>query len=103
MYASLKISMTVHASSILLCRLWFSVACQRSRHSDGQDVIVEAVRSMIPDSVSIVSSRWVGSWFMRISVPALPPTGKLEGKHIFNDVCTVHMRLCLSVCLDVLV
>ena len=51
------------ASPILLCRLWFSVACQCSHHSDSQDFIVEAVRSMIPDSVSIVSSRWVGSWF----------------------------------------
>ena len=47
--------------SALLYRLWFSVACQRSCHSDGQDVIVKAVQAMIHDSISIVSSRWEGS------------------------------------------
>ena len=50
----------------VLCRQWFSVACQRSHNPDSQGVIVKAVKSMIPDTITIVSSRWVTSWFRHL-------------------------------------
>ena len=46
---------------MLSYRQWFSVACQQ-RHHHGhirQTAIVKAAKSMIPSSVSIISSRWV--------------------------------------------
>ena len=67
---------TAHSASVcptylyfshpVLCRQWFSVACQRSHNSDSQGVIVKAVKSMIPDTITIVSSRWVTSWFRHL-------------------------------------
>ena len=106
---------TAHSASVcptylyfshpVLCRQWFSVACQRSHSPDSQGVIVKAVKSMIPDTITIVSSRWVTSWFRHLVYqhPVILVTGRVycgvglpdHTYTVYYYVCTWTRRKCL--------
>ena len=50
---------TVYTVILPHIRSWLNIACQQSMSYDGQDVVRKAVQSMIPDSISIVTSRYI--------------------------------------------
>ena len=95
----------LYFSHPVLCRQWFSVACQRSHSPDSQGVIVKAVKSMIPDTITIVSSRWVTSWFRPLVYqhPVILVTGRVyygvglpdHTYTVYYYVCTWVRRKCL--------